>query len=166
MDDPRDAAIAKVVAEQVTAQLAAAFGPRHDLIAQRLNLLEQRIDALEDHLENLGHLGIEIQRGATHTQMLAQHLWSEFMGGTSTPQPPQPPQPMQQAPRPKAIDEACAVPPGEPPKVVRLPRYGATLIPEPGADPKTVWANEIKSLNNNPEGSTRGLRGSRRTRGH
>lgn len=165
MDDPRDAAIAKVVAEQVTAHLAAAFGPRHDLIAQRLNLLEERINALEDRIEDLGHLGIEIQRGSTHTQMLAQHVWNEFLGGTSTPQPPQPPQPMPQAPRPQSIDDACAVPPGEPPVVVRLPRYGATLVPEPGADPADVWSNTIQSLNT-PEGSIRGLRGSRRPRRH
>lgn len=170
MDDPRLDLAVSAVTVKVVGELKAAFGPRHDLIQQqmmdlfeRMDGLERRINTLEDQIKDLGHLGIEIQRGSTHTQVLAQHVWSEFMGGTATPAPPPP---MPEAPRPKAVDEACAVPPGESPQVVRLPRYGATLVPEPGYDPAVVWPAFIESVNS-PEGSSsRGIRGSRRPRRH
>lgn len=160
MDDPRDDVFIKAIADHVIEEIAAVFGPRHDLIVQRLNSFEQRIDAVEDRLDELGRLGVEIQRGATFTQMLSQETWAQTHPGEPMPQPPLP---MPKAPRPQAVDEACAVPPGEPAKVVRLPRYGTTLVPEPGSDPATVWLNAIQSMT---EGGGRGVRGSRRTRRH
>jgi hypothetical protein len=116
---------------------------------------------VETLLGDLGFLGVEIQRGATHTQILARETWARTHPDET---PPRPPAPLPGAPRPKAIDEACAVSPGEPPRIVRLPRYGATIVPEPGSDPEKVWPDFIASINTPVEGSTRGLRSSSRTR--
>jgi hypothetical protein len=155
VDDPRDAAIVDAVVERI----AEIFGPRHDDLMQRHDALVRRLDEVETQLVDLGRLSVEIQRGATYTQMLAQNTWAQSAQGTPTPPPP-PPRP--HAPRPKAIDDACAVAPGESAKVVRLPRYGVVVAPEPGADPDVVWPGVAKSLNT--EGSARGLPRSRRTR--
>jgi hypothetical protein len=177
--DPRDEAIINAVreqADQTFLRIASVFGPKHDrarrdnaVLQQRvmeltdlLARLENRINAVEGQIEQLGNLGIEIQRGATHTQILARETWAQTHPDET---PPRTPAPLPGAPRPKAIDEACAVSPGEPPQIVRLPRYGATIVPEPGSDPEKVWPDFIASINTPVEGSgTRGLRSSSRTR--
>jgi hypothetical protein len=153
VDDPSVTAIVRAVVSEVVGEIKADFGPRHDLITQYFDTFERRIDEMEHRLE-------EIQRGATFTQMLAQDTWAQTHQGAPMPQPPRP---LPHAPRPKTIDDACAVPPGEAARVVRLPRYGATVVPEPGTDPEVVWPNFIRSVNT-PEGSAREAAGSRRPR--
>lgn len=146
-------AIVRAVASEIVGEIKADFGPRHDRIMRRLDMFKRRIDEVEGRLE-------EIQRGATFTQMMSQETWAQTHPGVPMPQPPHP---GPRAPLPKAITDACAVPPGEPARVVRLPRYGATVVPEPGSDPKVVWPNTIQSM---IEGGGHGLHSPGGTRRH
>lgn len=129
MDDP-SGGLAREIAAQIVDQVDLIYAQRLDKIIRHLDGLEQRI--------------IEIERGATHTQMLAQQTWAQTHPGKPIMQAPRP---TPTAPRPKSIDDACAVPPGEPAEAVRLPRYGATVVPEPGSTPELVWASFINSIN-------------------
>lgn len=140
-------------------QREAEFIRRHDENARVNDELKRRFDAVEKRLDDLGLLGGEIQRGTDFIQLLAQGTWGKSANGQPMPQPPRP---GPNAPRPQAIDDACAIPVGEPPQEVQLPRYGMVLVPEPGSDPAQIWSH-VQSLDTG--GGTRGIRRPGRTRG-
>lgn len=145
-------------ADQIIKRLTEHFDARHDEHTRLNRELNQRLEAVEERLDELGLLGGEIQRGTDFIQELARGTWGKSTNGQPAPPPPRP---EPGTPRPQAIDDACAIPAGEPAQEVRLPRYGMVLVPEPGSDPAAVWAHLQSS---NTEGSAHGLRGTRRTR--
>lgn len=145
--------------DEERAKIAAELLRRHDENARVNAELNQRLDAVEKRFNDLELLGSEIQRGTDFIQLLAQGMFNTSADGEPMPQPPRP---GPGTPRPKAIDDACAIPIGEPATEVQLPRYGMVLVPEPGSDPEQIWSH-VQSLD--AEGGTRGVRRPGRARG-
>lgn len=133
----------------ITAFLSESRG-RYANIERRMadleTSMEQRLSALETKLawavETLQARADDICRDTSYVRVIAAEAFARANGGKRL----QAPLPGRDAPRPIAIDRACAAAPAEGEQRVDLSEYGLTLYVDPGSDPAVVWDVVLKSL--------------------
>lgn len=134
----------------ITAFLTESRG-RYTVLEKRMadleNSVEQRFSALEtklsDAVEALQARADDICRDTSYVRVIAAKTFAQANPGKRQHQAPLP---GPDAPRPIAIDRACAVDPARGEQRVDLGEYGLTIYVTPGSDPAAVWRVVLDSL--------------------
>jgi hypothetical protein len=111
----------------------------------RYTSLEERMTALEQSfawaVEAFQARADDIHRDTAYVRVIAKQTFA-----AAGKQLPQAPAPSRDAPRPMAIDRACAAEPGSGEQRVDLCEYGLTIYVMPGDDPARVWDTILQSI--------------------
>lgn len=131
--------------------LVAESRGRYNVLERRMadleTSMEKRLSALETKLawavETLQARADDISRDTSFVRVIAGKAFA-----AANPGKPQPlaPLPEPNAPRPMAIDRACAVALAKGEQRVDLGEYGLTIYVAPGSDPGAVWNVVLDSL--------------------